>query len=828
MKKTLKLCVVAIALALTLALVSCFVNGTTNTYTITYIDAPSHNNPTTYTSNDYIKLQKPVWTGLAFSHWSDENGNVVKEIPRGTNGNITLTANWMYTENMIVSNDSNEMLFSLYDEEHNQRYFVYEIGTMHNVVLDELSAYKYNGATNHTWSISETVSFTESSARDVAQTIADSVTKSTSWSDTHTDITENSTTRHQSVSIAPEIGIKAVKIKLGEYYQGKDIFSSDGDTDEHYDGGSTDSSHEELKTVSSSISYIKDVSTQVTRTETLDPSITPAGMYRYVQAGSVKVYAIITYNQDTEDYFINIYSYIDQTYETMLYEPIPEYNGDINVVESAPFEFDLNIDELAENVIGNAYYVEFNANGGAGSMPTQMILPDSNTALLENRFTREGYEFIGWSLMEDDSGVIYSDGQIVNSIANSQETVTLYAVWSSTTYTIVYDANGGNGEMSSTIHSINNEEALAENSYSRYGYMFLGWNTSPDGTGTLYSDAESINNLISAGETIILYAMWDIKGSKGLQYTLNRDGQSYSVTGIGTCIDTELLIPCVYNDLPVTSIGAKAFASCTSLTSIVIPDTITSIGKSAFYDCTSVTSVIIPDSVTIIDDSAFYKCNSLRNVYISNIAAWCNIEFGSNTSTPFYYADNLFCNEELVMNLTIPEGVTSIGNYAFYNYDSLLSITIPDSVTSIGDAAFSNCDLLTSITIPNGVTYIGQSAFSSCKSLKSVVFLDGKTNVDQGAFRGCTSLSSVTLGNNLWTIGMEAFEECSSLTKIIIPDSVVWIGNYAFDGCTSLTIYCKTKSKPVNWEMNWNVYFTYVGNTGTGHYHNVVWGYTGN
>ena len=772
MKKALKLCVVAIVLvfALTLALVSCITPGSTEKYTITYIDAPTHNNPTTYTSNDYIKLQKPMWTGLAFSHWSDEEGNAVTEIPRGTTGNITLTANWTYTENMIVSNDSNDMLFSLYDEEHNQRYFVYEIGTMHNVVLDELSSYRYNGATEHTWSISETVSFTESSAENIANTIADIVTDSTSWSDTHTDITENSTTRHQSVSIAPEIGIKAVKIKLGEYYQGKDSFSSDGDTDAHYDGGGKDTTHDESKTVSSTISYIKDVSTQVTRTETLDPSITPAGMYRYVQAGSVKVYAIITYNQDTEDYFINIYSYIDKTYETMLYEPIPEYNGDINVVESAPFEFDLNIDELAENVIGNAYYVEFNANGGAGSMPTQMILPDSNTALLENRFTREGYEFIGWSLMEDDSGVIYSDGQTVNGIANAQETVTLYAVWSSITYTVVYDANGGFGEMPSTIHLIDSEDKLLENTYVREGYLFDGWSTKADGTGVYFEDEALIKDISPAGETIVLHAIW---ASKSLTYALSQDASVLAVNGIDPCTDTDIIIPHKHLGYPVTRIADRAFCDDDNfITSVVIPNSVTSIGVASFGGCTALKSISIPDSVTSIGDSAFNYCESLTSIVIpDSVTSIAEYTFNGCTS---------------LTSIVIPNSVTEIEKNAFSHCTSLTNIEIPDSVTSIGDYAFFKCTTLANIEIPDSVTSIGDDAFSYCESLASIVIPDSVTSIGEYTFLRCYSLANIEIPDSVTSIGNSAFSVCSSLTSIVIPEFVTSIGNQTFMGCTSL------------------------------------------
>ena len=110
-----------------------------------------------------------------------------------------------------------------------------------------------------------------------------------------------------------------------------------------------------------------------------------------------------------------------------------------------------------------------------------------------------------------------------------------------------------------------------------------------------------------------------------------------------------------------------------------------------------------------------------------------------------------------VKSAVIAEGVTSIGEYAFYDCRSLTSVTIPDSVTSIGREAFYKCESLTSVTIPDSVTLI-----------------------DNGAFQGCTSLTSVTIPDSVTSIGKEAFSYCQSLTSVTIPDSVTSIGWSAF------------------------------------------------
>ncbi len=280
----------------------------------------------------------------------------------------------------------------------------------------------------------------------------------------------------------------------------------------------------------------------------------------------------------------------------------------------------------------------------------------------------------------------------------------------------------------------------------------------------------------------------EYSGNVVIPKSVTYNGNTYSVTSIGryafdNCSDmTSIIIPG-----SITTIEYCAFSGCSGLTSVTIPNSVTSIGDWAFNGCSGLTSITIPNSVTSIGESAFFRCISLTSVNISEITAWCNIKFKDYGSNPLCFANSLHLNGEKVKELIIPNSVTNIGNYTFYNCSSLTSIAIPTSVTSIGESALRGCSGLTSINIPNSVTSIGESAFYDCSGLTSITIPNSVNSISRYIFSGCKGLTSVAIPNSVVSIGYGAFYGCSGLTNITIPGSVTSIGESAFEGCRKMS-----------------------------------------
>ena len=248
--------------------------------------------------------------------------------------------------------------------------------------------------------------------------------------------------------------------------------------------------------------------------------------------------------------------------------------------------------------------------------------------------------------------------------------------------------------------------------------------------------------------------------------------------GVGAFNYCQLLIDI---ELPksLICIGARAFDGCRSLTEITLPEGVTSIGDGAFSGCNGLTSIIIPESVMSIGAGVFDHCTSL-------------LSFGGK----FASQDGLFLiNEESLIavalgavngSLTIPEGITSIGEGVFGGCPSLTEMIIPEGVTSIGAGAFNNCQLLTDIELPKSLMCIGVGAFDGCRSLTEITLPEGVTSIERSTFSSCTNLTTIIIPASVTSIEESSFMYCTNLTTIIIPASVTSIGSSAFRDCKSL------------------------------------------
>lgn len=290
-------------------------------------------------------------------------------------------------------------------------------------------------------------------------------------------------------------------------------------------------------------------------------------------------------------------------------------------------------------------------------------------------------------------------------------------------------ANGVDGGI-----TVNNQGLTVSGKIETHDGDIGGWNITGD---AIYSNTSgSVTGMCSVYDNTYY--------TDNLIFTLSDDGSYYIVSPSNKNV-VEVVIPSVYNDLPVKHIANKAFSGCSSLTLVEIPDSVTSIGNNAFEACTSLTSIAIPASN--IGARAFEGCKNLTRIYMNR------------------------------------------------------------SVTNIGSVAFAGCSALTEITIPSSVITIDIYAFQNCTSLESVTFAEDSqlNNIGHYAFSGCKELTSLMIPDGVTSIGEHAFSGCSGLTDVTVPNSVTSIGAYAFAYNYNLaTIYCEATSQPDGWSSTWN------------------------
>lgn len=357
---------------------------------------------------------------------------------------------------------------------------------------------------------------------------------------------------------------------------------------------------------------------------------------------------------------------------------------------------------------------------------------DNGTSVSGRTPSRDGYEFAGWFL----------DAELTQSVSFPYEVnrdVTFYAKWekAAVNYTVSYQTNGGTAIPSSTVPE--GGQLSSPTTPTKSGHIFTGW----------YLDSQCTQAAtfpMNVDHDLVLYAGWRVDEYAAFTFEYSDALGGYVLTHYEG-EDANVNIPESYNDgihgsALVVSVGKSAFENCTSVVSIVIPDTITSIGESAFFGCTALASITIPASVTSLGQRTFYKCASLSEV-------------------------------------NLPDTIASIGAWSFYGCSSLKTIVLPSELTAISDYLFYSSGL-ERIIIHSSCQSIGNFAFYNCASLTQVDIAEG-----------CTSI-----GNN-------AFRACASLRQITIPITIKTVGTYLFVDDTFIVVYCSHASNPDGFSPTW-------------------------
>ena len=296
--------------------------------------------------------------------------------------------------------------------------------------------------------------------------------------------------------------------------------------------------------------------------------------------------------------------------------------------------------------------------------------------------------------------------------------------------------------------------------------------------------------------------------SNGLLFYEDTYNGHASVTGIGTCTDKDVVIPAIYNNLPVTYLSSSVFQNNDFVESVTMPNTITSIGRECFSHCSKLKTIKFSDNITYLSGTILFDCSAIEELDLpknladnnGSIACQCpklkTIHIHDGWVIDQYYS--LFSECPSIETIVIDDNSENFAlqDGVLYNKDKTIlymcpcaktgSVTVPDSVIEVRNYAFCDCTNLHTISLPNSITKLGKGAFWNCASLSIFHIPNQVTEIPESLCYQCNSLTSVNIPNSVTKIGYSAFGWCYNIKQVSITDSVTQVGSNAFEYCDDL------------------------------------------
>ncbi|MBE6678178.1 MAG: hypothetical protein E7597_05230 [Ruminococcaceae bacterium] len=526
-------------------------------YTITYNQSAVHSNPKTYTIEDEIVLEDPTWSGLVFAEWIDHSGKVVfyenaigqkcAKIPQGTTGSIEISAMWSSYRNLVVPS-TNDTIAPVYDAKTGRYFFIYELGTIKNVVLDkEGDSYTKTTDSEHTLTVSKNQTIEESTAQSLAQTIGNSVTIDEYWDDNTEWVTHWDAQEYIDVSINLGGGVKDVFNASLKTDFGMAINASEDWKETHAVGGGTSTGESTTEEIYSMIGYKTTLSSSSIVTETISANM-PRGYYAYVYATDVRVFAIVTYDAEAERFYLNTYNVLDGMHTMIMYYPD---EADFKAAQPNSLSFDIPTERI-EDIIKNSYFVKYDGDGGVYGKDDgsdeyiHLFEVGAEKALADNNYTKPGYVFSGWEYATENGTNIFQAAEVVKDLAAQGELITLKAKWPPMEYTVTFNANGGSvstAEKTVTYDSTYGTLPTPD----RTGYTFKGW--------VLNGNTITAESKVTMTESHTLEARWT---ANTYTITLNLNSSTIKTTPYCSGTTKTVTFDAVYS-LPVPTASYYTF-----------------------------------------------------------------------------------------------------------------------------------------------------------------------------------------------------------------------------------------------------------------------------